>query len=91
MSRIFTSADQLIGNTPLLELTHIEKAEGLQAKLFAKLEYFNPRFRQGPDRQPDRRRRGRGKLTPDSVNIEPPAATPASVLPPWQLRAATAS
>ena len=42
MSKIYTSADQLIGNTPLLELTHIEKAEGLQAKILAKLEYFNP-------------------------------------------------
>ena len=42
MSKIFTSADQLIGKTPLLELTHIEKEEGLEAKLLAKLEYFNP-------------------------------------------------
>ena len=42
MSKIYTSADQLIGHTPLLELTHIEAAEGLQAKILAKLEYFNP-------------------------------------------------
>ena len=42
MSNIYTSADQLIGHTPLLELTHIEAAEGLEAKLLAKLEYFNP-------------------------------------------------
>ena len=42
MSKIYTSADQLIGHTPLLELTHIEAAEGLEAKLLAKLEYFNP-------------------------------------------------
>ena len=42
MSRIYTSADQLIGRTPLLELTHIEKAYALKAKIFAKLEYFNP-------------------------------------------------
>jgi len=42
MSKIYTSADQLIGKTPLLELVHIEKAEGLEAKLLAKLEYFNP-------------------------------------------------
>ena len=42
MSVIFTSADQLIGKTPLLELTNIEKEEGLEAKLLAKLEYFNP-------------------------------------------------
>lgn len=42
MSKIYTSADQLIGKTPLLELVHIEKAEGLEAKILAKLEYFNP-------------------------------------------------
>ena len=42
MSRIYTSADQLIGKTPLLELTHIEKKYGLKAKILAKLEYFNP-------------------------------------------------
>ena len=42
MSKIYTSADQLIGRTPLLELTHIEKAEKLGAKILAKLEYFNP-------------------------------------------------
>jgi cysteine synthase A len=42
MSKIYTSADQLIGKTPLLELTHIEKDQGLEAKIFAKLEYFNP-------------------------------------------------
>ena len=42
MSKIFTSADQLIGKTPLLELSHIEAHEGLKAKIFAKLEYFNP-------------------------------------------------
>ena len=42
MSRIYTSADQLIGHTPLLELTHIEKELGLKAKILAKLEYFNP-------------------------------------------------
>ena len=42
MSNIFTSADQLIGKTPLLELTHIEKSEGLEATILAKLEYFNP-------------------------------------------------
>ena len=42
MSKIYTSADQLIGKTPLLELTHIEKAHDLKAKILAKLEYFNP-------------------------------------------------
>ena len=42
MSNVYTSADQLIGRTPLLELTHIEKAEGLKAHIYGKLEYFNP-------------------------------------------------
>ena len=42
MRNIYTSADQLIGNTPLLELTHLEQAEGLEATVLAKLEYFNP-------------------------------------------------
>ena len=42
MRKIYTSADQLIGKTPLLELTHIEKAHDLKAKIVAKLEYFNP-------------------------------------------------
>lgn len=42
MRNVYTSADQLIGKTPLLELTHLEKAEGLEATILAKLEYFNP-------------------------------------------------
>ena len=42
MAKVYTSADQLVGRTPLLELTHIEKEYGLKAKIFAKLEYFNP-------------------------------------------------
>ena len=42
MANIYTSADQLVGKTPLLELTHIEKEYGLKAKIYAKLEYFNP-------------------------------------------------
>ena len=42
MSKIYTSADQLVGKTPLLELVHIEKSEGLDAKVLGKLEYFNP-------------------------------------------------
>ena len=42
MSNVYKSADQLIGRTPLLELTHIEKAEGLKAHIYGKLEYFNP-------------------------------------------------
>ena len=42
MAKIYTAADQLIGNTPILELTHIEESEKLEAKIYAKLEYFNP-------------------------------------------------
>ena len=73
MSKIYTSADQLIGKTPLLELTNIEKKYGLKAKILAKLEYFNP-----AGSVKDRVARAmiddaekRGKLTPDSVIIEP--------------------
>ena len=73
MSKIYTSAEQLIGHTPLLELTHIEKQEGLQARLLAKLEYLNP-----AGSVKDRVARAmlddaeaRGVLTPDSVIIEP--------------------
>jgi cysteine synthase A len=73
MANIYTSADQLIGKTPLLELTHIEKAEGLNAKLVAKLEYFNP-----AGSVKDRIAKGmiddaeaRGILKPGSVIIEP--------------------
>lgn len=42
MSRVFNSVDELVGNTPIMQLSHIEQAHGLQAKVFAKLEYFNP-------------------------------------------------
>ena len=73
MSKIYTSADQLIGKTPLLELTNIEKELGLEAKILAKLEYFNP-----AGSVKDRIAKGMlddaeasGKLKPDSVIIEP--------------------
>ena len=73
MSKIYTSADQLIGNTPLLELTHIEKEFGLKAKLLAKLEYLNPagsiKDRVGKAMIEDAE--ASGKLTKDSVIIEP--------------------
>lgn len=73
MSKIYTSADQLIGKTPLLELTHIEKAYGLKAKLLAKLEYFNPagsvKDRIAKAMIDDAEKAG--KLTPGSVIIEP--------------------
>lgn len=73
MSRIFTSADQLIGGTPLLELTHIEKAEELSARVLAKLEYFNPagsvkdRIAKAMIDEAE----ASGKLKPGSVIIEP--------------------
>ncbi|MBR2316107.1 MAG: cysteine synthase A [Clostridia bacterium] len=73
MSNIYTSADQLIGRTPLLELTHIEKKLGLKAKILAKLEYFNPagsvKDRIAKAMIDDAE--ASGKLTPDSVIIEP--------------------
>ena len=73
MSNIYTSADQLIGRTPLLELTHIEAAEGLQAKILGKLEYFNPagsvKDRIAKAMIDDAE--ASGKLKPGSVIIEP--------------------
>ena len=73
MSKIYTSADQLIGKTPLLELTHIEKALGLKAKILAKLEYFNPagsvKDRIAKAMIDDAEKSG--KLKPNSVIIEP--------------------
>ena len=73
MSRIYTSADQLIGGTPLLELTHIEKFYDLNAKILAKLEYFNPagsvKDRVAKAMIDDAE--AKGILTPDSVIIEP--------------------
>lgn len=73
MAKIYTSADQLIGRTPLLELTHIEKEFGLKARILAKLEYFNPagsvkdRIAKAMIDEAE----SAGKLKPDSVIIEP--------------------
>lgn len=73
MSNIYSSADQLIGKTPLLELTHIEKQYNLKAKVVAKLEYFNPagsvKDRIAKAMIDDAE--AAGKLKPDSVIIEP--------------------
>ncbi len=73
MSKVYTSADQLIGKTPLLELTHIEKEENLGAKILAKLEYFNPagsvKDRIAKAMIDDAE--AAGKLKPGSVIIEP--------------------
>ncbi len=73
MGKIYTSADQLIGRTPLLELAHIEKENGLEAKILAKLEYFNPagsvKDRVALSLINDAEKSG--KLKPGSVIIEP--------------------
>ena len=73
MSKIYTSADQLIGHTPLMELTHIEKNENLAAKILAKLEYFNPagsvKDRIAKAMIDDAE--AKGMLKPGSVIIEP--------------------
>ncbi len=73
MARIYTSADQLIGKTPLLELTHVEKQYGLKARILAKLEYFNPagsvKDRIAKAMIDDAETAGR--LKPGSVVIEP--------------------
>ena len=73
MSKIYTSADQLIGKTPLLELTHIEQAEKLEARVLAKMEYFNPagsvkdRIAKAMIDEAE----AKGQLKPGSVIIEP--------------------
>ncbi len=73
MAKIYTSADQLVGKTPLLELTHIEKEYGISAKILAKLEYFNPagsvKDRVAKAMIEDAEKKG--LLKPDSVIIEP--------------------
>ncbi len=73
MSKIYTSADQLIGKTPLLELVHIEETEGLEAKVLGKLEYFNPagsvKDRIAKAMIDDAEQKG--QLKPGSVIIEP--------------------
>ena len=73
MSKIYTSAEQLIGHTPLLELTHIEASEGLKARVLAKLEYLNPagsvKDRVAKAMIDDAE--ATGKLKPGSVIIEP--------------------
>ena len=78
MSKIYTSADQLIGKTPLLELTHIEQAEKLEARVLAKLEYFNPagsvkdRIAKAMIDEAE----AKGQLKPGSVIIEPTSGNP---------------
>ena len=73
MSKVYKGASELIGNTPLVEAVNIEKAEGLEARLLLKLEYFNPagsvKDRVAKSMIEDAEKAG--KLTPDSVIIEP--------------------
>ena len=73
MSRIYTSADELIGKTPLLELTHMEKTLGLKARILAKLEYFNPAgsVKDRIVKAMIEDAEASNKLTPGSVIIEP--------------------
>ncbi len=73
MSKIYTSAAQLIGSTPIVEFTNIEKAEGLEAKILAKLEYFNPAgsVKDRIAKQMIDDAEASGALKPDSVIIEP--------------------
>lgn len=73
MARIYTSADQLIGKTPLLELRHIEKKEGLEARILGKLEYLNPAgsVKDRVAKAMIEDAEAKGLLKPDSVIIEP--------------------
>ena len=82
MSKIYKTADQLIGHTPILELTHIEEAFGLKARLLAKIEYFNPagsikdRIAKAMIEEAEKS----GVLGPDSVIIEPTSGNTGSGL-----------
>ena len=85
MENIYTSAAQLIGHTPLLELTHLEKKYDLKARLLAKLEYFNPagsvKDRVALAMIEDAEQKG--LLTPSPSSLSPPPAIPASAWPRW--------
>ena len=93
MSKIYTSADQLIGKTPLLELAHIEKDLDLKAKILAKLEYFNPagsvKDRIAKKMIDDAEASGKPK--PGSVIIEPTSGNTGIGLAPSPPPAVTAS
>ena len=93
MSNVFKSADQLIGNTPLLEVTNIEKKLGLEATVLVKLEYLNPAgsVKDRVAKAMIEDAEAKGLLKPGSVIIEPTSATPASVSPSSPPRRATAS
>ena len=93
MSRIFASAAELIGKTPLLELGNIEKNDGLAARLLVKLESRNPagsaKDRVALAMVADAERRG--LLSPALPSSSPPPATPASVFAAWPPPGATAA
>ena len=80
MGKIYTSAEQLIGRTPLLELTHIEAAEGLQARVLAKLESFNPggSVKDRVARAMLDQAEADAASSPGRSSSNPPPATPAS-------------
>ena len=85
MSGIYTSADQLIGRTPLLELSHLEHQFGLKARILAKLEYFNPagsvKDRIAKEMLDDAE--AAGPLKPGSVIIEPTSGNTGIGLASW--------
>ena len=92
MERIYSSASQLIGRTPLLELTRMAREEGLKARLLAKLEYCNPsgsvkdRIAKAMVEQAERH----GLLQPGGTIIEPTSGNRASAWRRWRLQRATA-
>ena len=83
MSRIYKSADELIGKTPLLQLTHIEKSLGLKARVLAKLEYFNPAgsVKDRVAKAMLEEAQKSGKLKADSVIIEPTSGNTGQHIP----------
>lgn len=91
MSKVYTSIDQLIGHTPLLELTHFEADEDLKARVLVKLEYFNPagsvKDRVAKNMIDEAEKAG--KLVRGGPSSSPRAATPASASPRWRPPAAT--
>ena len=93
MSNVYTSIDQLIGHTPLLELTHFEADEDLKARVLVKLEYFNPagsvKDRVAKNMIDEAEKAGKLVRGGDYPSSSPRAATPASASPRWRLPAAT--
>ena len=88
MGYIYTSADQMIGRTPLLELSRLEREEGLEARILAKLEYFNPAG-STKDRVAKAMIDDAEARAPARSLLNPPPAIPASAWPPWRQPGAT--